>query len=436
MRPFSLLSLRIAAFAIALACSSGANATFHTFKIEQIFSNADGTVQFVVMHEALNADGQEFWANHTFQASAGGVTRTFMFPNNLPDDSTRGRRVLIATQGFAALGILTPDYVIPNGFLPTGSGTLNFAGVDVVNYGALPTDGVTAITRNGSQIPNVATNFDGHTASVTPPPAVLGNFQGLWWNAPANSESGWGINLNHQGNLIFATWFTYGLDGKPIWLVASANSTLGAPNTFTGTLYTGTGPPFNAFDPAKVVAIPAGTVTLTFTGIDTATFAYTVNGISQSKQITREVFAAPVPTCAFSAQPNHALATNYQDLWWNAPANSEPGWGVNLTHQGDTIFLTWFTFGLDGNVLWLVVAANRTAPNVYSGTLVQPLAGPPFNAVPFDPALVNGVPVGTVTLTFTDGNNATFAYSVNGVEQTKSITREILTAPGTGTVCQ
>ena len=33
-------------------------------------------------------------------------------------------------------------------------------------------------------------------------------------------------------------------------------------------------------------------------------------------------------------------------------------------------------------------------------------------------------PVGTATFTFSDGNNATFAYTVNGIAQTKSITRK------------
>ena len=35
------------------------------------------------------------------------------------------------------------------------------------------------------------------------------SYEGLWWNSPANSESGWGLNITHQGNILFATWFTY-----------------------------------------------------------------------------------------------------------------------------------------------------------------------------------------------------------------------------------
>ena len=82
--------------------------------------------------------------------------------------------VLIATSGFAALNLVTPDYIIPNGFVPL-SGTINYAGVDQVSYGALPTDGVSAVDRNGNVIANLATNFAGQSASVAapPPPAAL-----------------------------------------------------------------------------------------------------------------------------------------------------------------------------------------------------------------------------------------------------------------------
>ena len=51
---------------------------------------------------------------------------------------------------------------------------------------------------------------------------TLSNFTDLWWAFPAGSESGWGINLTHEGTTIFASWFTYDTSGKPMWLVATA----------------------------------------------------------------------------------------------------------------------------------------------------------------------------------------------------------------------
>jgi len=257
-----------------------------------------------------------------------------------------------------------------------------------------------------------------------------GAYQGLWWNAPAGSESGWGINLNHQKDTIFATWFTYGLDGKPLWMVVAAVRS--APGVYSGTLYTGTGPPYDAvpFDPAGVAPIEVGTATFTFTGSNNATFAYTVNGIAQTKNITRELFAAPVPTCAWGGMIEPALAANFQDLWWAAPAESESGWGVNFTHQGEVIFASWFTYGLDRKPLWMVAAAGRTGPGVYSGKLYTG-TGPPFNAVPFDPAQVVASEVGTVAITFGAGNVAKFAYKIDGTDQFKTITRQLFEPPGT-----
>ena len=181
-----------------------------------------------------------------------------------------------------------------------------------------------------------------------------------------------------------------------------------------------------------------GTGTLTFTDANTGSFSYTVNGISQVKPITRQVFG-PLPTCTFGGQANLAAATNFQDLWYAAPAESEAGWGVNFTHQGDTIFATWFTYDTDGTPLWLSATVTRTTPGVYTGKLYR-TAGPAFNAVPFLPANVTATDVGTLTLTFANGNSANFAYTVtlsgpaSTVTQTKAIVRQVFRTPGT--VCQ
>ncbi|PWT87374.1 MAG: hypothetical protein C5B56_10500, partial [Proteobacteria bacterium] len=155
-----------------------AQATFHTYQIEEIFSNADGTVQFVVLHEVAGANGQNFFTGHTLTSSSGGAVNSYTFPNDLGGGMESGygmfggqtafTRVLIATQGFAALGIVKPDYVIPNGFIPLSNGTVNYAQVDQVTYTSLPTDGVTAITRTGANLSNLATNYAGSSGSVAP----------------------------------------------------------------------------------------------------------------------------------------------------------------------------------------------------------------------------------------------------------------------------
>jgi hypothetical protein len=259
------------------------------------------------------------------------------------------------------------------------------------------------------------------------------NYGGLWWNSPAGSESGWGINLAHQGDTIFATWFTYDATGKGLWLSSTTSAT--STGVYTGTLLQSSGPPFSAmpFAPAQVRSVPVGTATFTFTDANNGSFAYTVNGISQSKTITRQLFGPQFPTCTFNLYNDLTQAYNYQDLWWAKPAGSESGWGANITHQGDVIFLTWFTYDTDGTPMWLFAGMPKTGAGMYAGTLMR-TTGPPFNSIPFLPAKVVATNVGNASLTFTDGNNATFAYTIGSVTQTKAITREILVAPGT--VCQ
>jgi hypothetical protein len=161
-------------------CTPLAHAAFHLYRIEQLYTNADGSVQFVVLRESSGTDGENQWAGKTLRATDAAGTRTLTFPANLPSASTGFTRVLVATAGFAALGIVAPDYTMPAGFLPIAGGTLNYAGVDQVTFGPLPTDGANALTRTGVVIPNVATNFAGKSGSVVvnagPPVALAVEF--------------------------------------------------------------------------------------------------------------------------------------------------------------------------------------------------------------------------------------------------------------------
>jgi YVTN family beta-propeller protein len=268
--------------------------------------------------------------------------------------------------------------------------------------------------------------------SPPPPPAVANpafNVQGLWWRA---TESGWGVNLAHQGSKVFATWFTYDATGSGLWLVMSNGEHQGN-NSYTGALHRTTGPAFSApFDPSRVAYAQVGSATFSFSDANTGTLTATVDGVTISKPITRLVFGAPVPTCVSAGAPG--APPNYQDLWWKSPAASESGWGVNIAHQGDTLFATWYTYGADGRPLWLS-ASNlaRTGNGTFSGELTRSW-GPPFNATPWDPAKVTRMGAGHVSFAFSDANNGVMTYTLEGVTQSKAITRFVFSAPAT--VCR
>ena len=170
------------------------------------------------------------------------------------------------------------------------------------------------------------------------------SFEGLWWNSPSNSESGWGLNVTHQGNIVFATWFTYDRDGNGMWLVlpqADKQPSVYDPyymatsneNDYAGTVYTTTGPYFDSANFAAappVVVTAVGTATISFLSADQGTFSYTVNGVTQMKTITRQVFG-PMPNCTLGGSAG--ANPNYQALWWRSPGGSENGWCVRFTPQ-------------------------------------------------------------------------------------------------------
>ena len=92
--------------------------------------------------------------------------------------------------------------------------------------------------------------------------------------AHRRNRSGWGVNFAHQGDQIFATWYTYDSAGKAWWLSMLASRTTG--ENFTGVIYMTNGPPFNnntnqtSFSPAH----PVGNGALSFSDGNNGSFTY------------------------------------------------------------------------------------------------------------------------------------------------------------------
>jgi hypothetical protein len=257
------------------------------------------------------------------------------------------------------------------------------------------------------------------------------NHQGLWWNAPAGSESGWGLQIEQQGGSLFAVWYTYGSDGRGMWLVLPS-AMRRVDGSYFGVLYRTTGPRFDAqpWDPAQVAVSGVGGAVLHFTDANNGTMYYSIGDFRDSRMITRQQFGATLPHCAEGAV---ASGGNYQGLWWASPPGSEAGWGVSIAQQGDMLFATWFTYDLAGNGRWLVMSrGERTAPGRYSGALHETRGSPlgaPWNAQAFSSTVV-----GNASFGFSDAQNGSFTYTLDGVTQTKPITRQVFSTPRT--VCQ
>ena len=119
------------------------------------------------------------------------------------------------------------------------------------------------------------------------------DYTGLWYNP---NESGWGLNVIQQQEIIFATLFVYGTDNRATWYVASdltftGTDSAGAPS-FSGTLYQTSGPYFGAgsFNASTVTITPVGSMTIRFAALNVAQLSYTVGGVAVGKVITPQTF--------------------------------------------------------------------------------------------------------------------------------------------------
>jgi len=196
--------------------------SFHLFHISEAYSSADGSIQFIEFHGEANS--QHLWDPYTLTVTQGGTVHSFSIPSNLPSSSTLNKNVLVATQAFADLTGITPDYIIPENFLfTTGSATINFPGMDSLSYTALPTDGVHSLGEDGTteQI-NSPTNFAGQTFTISSALAPIlddsledvlaGNADGFEFVVPAATF----IDITNDA-LTYAVTFLNG-DPLPGWL--------------------------------------------------------------------------------------------------------------------------------------------------------------------------------------------------------------------------
>ena len=147
----------------------------HTWDVNEIFSNADGTIQFIELQEANGTAGETGVGNGFVTSN----TRSFDIPANVVAPTTF-KFLLFATPAFAALaGAPTPDHIFPAGSVPffnINGDTIRYTPYDTRTFGVgvLPTDGVRSINKLLVSQVNSPTNYAGQTGSVNvgPPAGV------------------------------------------------------------------------------------------------------------------------------------------------------------------------------------------------------------------------------------------------------------------------
>jgi serralysin len=160
----------------ALLLPMSALATRDQWDISEVYSNADGSVQYIEMLNLSNNQNQLSLGK--LIADSDGIIMKFDFLTNTPDTSTANKRVTIATPGFANLpGAIVPDYTFLVGpfFDPTANSvTISFTtSTESTTFHSvtftstdLPTNGVDSLNNDLSTGTNSPTNYAGETGQL------------------------------------------------------------------------------------------------------------------------------------------------------------------------------------------------------------------------------------------------------------------------------
>ncbi len=137
----------------------------------------------------------------------------------------------------------------------------------------------------------------------------------------------------------------------------------------------------------------------------------------------KRIFAAALfAFCSFFSATS--FASFWSDLWSNP---NEPGWGINISQQDQTLFATMFVYGADNRPLWFVASDMARSGSGYIGDLFI-LSGPAFFNT-FNPNGVGIRKVGRIAFVPTSEGAAGISYEVDGRTITKNIERQTFKNP-------
>jgi hypothetical protein len=154
--------------------SARAQGTYHFWVVNEVYSNGDGSIQFVELLSRFSSQHELSLGATLIARDTNGAERVYAFTSDLPSSSTFNKTMLLATPEFAAQpGAVPPDFIIEPGFVFRPAGSLQYPDNEgeLVEYVDLPTDGTACLVRaaNGQLVyssTNSPRNFAGQTGSL------------------------------------------------------------------------------------------------------------------------------------------------------------------------------------------------------------------------------------------------------------------------------
>ena len=244
-------------------------------------------------------------------------------------------------------------------------------------------------------------------------PVIDGRFSGIWWN-PARAGEGFVIEV-YSPTQALIYYFTYpadvpyaGMPPEQLWFGGVGKIVDGAIEISDATLTRGAR--FGAaFDPAAVVTERWGRLSFVASAcgqaelraIGSSAFGTQTIALTQLSQLGG---ASP---CTGAAPPvSHPLA-RYSGLYFD-PARSGEGIALSVDRAGNAV-LGWYTYDLTGKQIWISATATPSADGFSFDNAVL-TRGTRYGSA-FNPAQVERVPFGRLTLKFSSCNRAEFSYA-------------------------
>lgn len=240
------------------------------------------------------------------------------------------------------------------------------------------------------------------------------NYTDLWWNP---NESGWGMQVTHHNDEMFATWFTYDEQGNQLFITLPGCSTVRwNGRTCSGELYRTTGSPYTGtFVRTNTIATRIGTGTLTFTSATAASFSYTINNTTLTKSLVRQAFGTGVSLFPFDRS----------DLYY---VTGEDGWGFSLAQHGDAVFGVIYHYDENGRPMFVTLPSASFSDSVATGTLYRTRTNGNSHYLSSswragDVSLAPSTGVGTARITLTTSGISINA-TINGISLVKDLVRQ------------
>jgi hypothetical protein len=231
----------------------------------------------------------------------------------------------------------------------------------------------------------------------------------LWWNA---NEGGWGVNVNHQNEVLFITFFVYGPNNTAIWYGASDMQYTGTTSngqTFTGALFQGTGPWLGStsFNANQVTYRQVGTATFVLNTVASATLTYSVDGTTVSKSLTR-----------YSFRTNN-IAGTYVGASIGTYSSCVPPFSNGYSEQSARILVSQNVTTISIQAVDAISVCTYTGP--YSQNGRTGLASGSFSCTggifgTFQAVEIDGSPYGFTARAFTQGNVCNWTGRIGGLK--------------------